>query len=47
MGTRTGDFGGGSNNGGSTGNTGDLGLGIFAVLAVVSLAGVVVAKKVK
>ena len=34
------------NNGGTT-NTGDLGLGVFAVLAVVSLAGVVVAKKVK
>lgn len=36
---------GGSNN--DTPITGDLGLGVFAVLAVVSLAGVVVAKKVK
>lgn len=47
---------GNGGNGGSTPNTpttpstpsaGDLGLGVFAVLAVVSLAGVVVAKKVK
>ena len=38
----------GNGNGGSTTSpTGDLGLGVFAVLAVVSLAGVVVAKKVK
>ncbi len=35
------------NGGNDTPITGDLGLGVFAVLAVVSLAGVVVAKKVK
>jgi len=38
---------GGSGAGDSTSDTGDTGLGVFAILAVVSLAGVVVAKKVK